>query len=168
MAEPSEHRIDGPAPVMEVARDLARRSLWLLPVLVIVAVAFWGVHGVLSAAYALAIVVANFALSAWLLAWSGRRNTTLMGVVALAGFPLRLGFVVVAVLAVRNQPWVDLVPLALTLVVTHLTLLFWELRYISGSLAFPGVKPSRTASPNPFLPDGDAHESSSSSAPNLR
>ena len=32
--------------------------------------------------------------------------------------------------------------LGLTIIVTHLGLLFWELRYVSASLAFPGLKPS--------------------------
>jgi len=59
----------------------------------------------------------------------------------------------VAVLAVRDQPWVELVPLGLTIIITHLGLLFWELRHISSSLAFPGLKPQAT--PNPYLPVAD-------------
>jgi hypothetical protein len=165
---PSTGRIDGPAPVMGVARDLARRSLWLLPLLVVLAAMFWGVDGALSAAYALVVVVVNFAIAAWLLAWSGRRSTTLMGGVALAGFPARLGLVVVAVLAVRNLGWVELVPLALTLALAHLTLLFWELRYISGTPAFPGLRPPRRPSPNPYLPDAAGPGAASPPAPNLR
>jgi len=65
----------------------------------------------------------------------------LMGV-SLFGFVLRLGLITVAVLAVRDQPWVEPIPLGITLVVTHLGLLFWETRYVSASLAFPGLKPS--------------------------
>ena len=33
--------------------------------------------------------------------------------------------------------------LGTTLVVTHLGLLFWEMRYVSLSLAHPGLKPRR-------------------------
>jgi len=33
------------------------------------------------------------------------------------------------------------VPLALTIGVTHLGLLIWETRYVSASLAYPGLKP---------------------------
>ena len=33
------------------------------------------------------------------------------------------------------------------LIVTHLGLLFWELRYVSGSMAFPGLKPKPAARP---------------------
>jgi hypothetical protein len=32
--------------------------------------------------------------------------------------------------------------LGITVIVTHLGLLFWELRYVSASLAFPGLKPA--------------------------
>jgi len=36
----------------------------------------------------------------------------------------------------------------LTLIVTHLGLLFWELRYVSGSLAYPGLKPTKKSVPD--------------------
>lgn len=149
--DPIGVRLEGPSPAMAVAVDLARRSLWLLPVVVIVSAAFWGLDGVASTLYALAIVVVNFLLSAWLLTAGGRISAAMMGAAAFFGFLLRLGLIMLAVLAVRNQPWVELVPLGLTLIATHLVLLFWELRHVSSSLAFPGLKPG--ASPNPFLPD---------------
>jgi uncharacterized membrane protein len=61
--------------------------------------------------------------------------------VSLFGFILRLGAIVAAVLAVRHMSWVAPVPLGATLIVAHLGLLFWEARYVSASLAFPGLKP---------------------------
>jgi hypothetical protein len=149
--DPMSVRIEGPSPAMAVAVDLARRSLWLLPVAVILSAAFWGIDGVLSTLYGLAIVVVNFLLSAWLLSVSGRISAAMMGAAAFFGFLLRLGLIMLAVLAVRNQPWVELVPLGLTLILTHLVLLFWELRHVSSSLAFPGLKPPAT--PNPYLPE---------------
>jgi hypothetical protein len=33
-------------------------------------------------------------------------------------------------------------PLGLTIILAHLGLLFWELRYVSLSLAYPGLKPN--------------------------
>ena len=42
---------------------------------------------------------------------------------------------------VKDLPWVEMVPLAITLLVTHLGLLLWETRYVSLSLAYPGLKP---------------------------
>jgi hypothetical protein len=50
-----------------------------------------------------------------------------------------------ALFAVRDQPWVEFVPLGITVLVSHLGLLFWETRYVSASLAFPGLKPRKGA-----------------------
>ena len=47
-----------------------------------------------------------------------------------------------AVFVVKDFWWVEVWPLGITLIVTHLGLLFWETRYVSASLAFPGLKPS--------------------------
>ena len=149
--DPMLVRLDGPSPAMAVAVDLARRSLWLLPILVLGSAAFWGIDGVASTLYALAIVVVNFLLSAWLLTVGGRISAAMMGAAAFFGFLLRLGLIMLAVLAVRSAAWVELVPLGLTLILTHLVLLFWELRHVSSSLAFPGLKPAAT--PNPYLPE---------------
>ncbi len=146
-------RLDGPSPAMAVAVDIVKRSIWVVPVAVILSAAFWGLDGVYSTLYGLGIVVVNFLLAGWLLQVGGRIGAAAMGAAAMFGFLLRLGLIMVAVLAVRNQPWVELVPLGLTIIVTHLGLLFWELRHISSSLAFPGLKPA--ASPNPYLPAAD-------------
>jgi hypothetical protein len=63
---------------------------------------------------------------------------------AMFGYIARLALITVAVIAVHNQWWVEIVPLGLTLIVTHLGLLLWETRYVSVSLAFPGLKPRVT------------------------
>lgn len=154
MSEPANaltQRLDGPSPAMEIARDIARRARWFLPGLVAVCAIGWGLDGALSAAYAVAIVVVNFLLAAWLLAVTGRISFALMAGAALFGYLLRLALIFVAVMAVRDLGWVELVPLGVTLIVTHLGLLFWELRYVSGSLAYPGLKPgtrpSETSTP---------------------
>lgn len=154
-------RLEGPSPAMAVAVDIVRRSVWVIPVAVIVSAAFWGLDGVFSTLYGLGIVVVNFLLAGWLLQVGGRIGAAAMGAAAMFGFLLRLGLIMVAVLAVRNQPWVELVPLGLTIIVTHLGLLFWELRHISSALAFPGLKPK--ASTNPYLPTSDEPSGSNSS-----
>jgi len=43
---------------------------------------------------------------------------------------------------VRNAAWFDIAPFAITLITTHLGLLFWETKYVSATLAYPGLKPS--------------------------
>jgi hypothetical protein len=151
--DPMLVRVEGPSPAMAVAVDLARRSLWLLPVAVFTSAAIWGIDGVASTLYALAIVVVNFLLAGWLLAVTGRISAAAMAGAALFGFLLRLGLIFLAVLLVQDASWLELVPLGITLVATHLVLLFWEMRHISSSLAFPGLKPAADADPNPYLPE---------------
>ncbi len=149
--DPGFARVTGPSPAMSVALDMAKRSLWLLPVAIIVSAAGWGLDGVISTLYALAIVVVNFLAAGWLLKVGGQISAAAMGAAAMFGFLARLGLIFVAVLAVRDAGWLELVPFGVTLITTHLVLLFWELRHISSSLAFPGLKPA--ASPNPYLPE---------------
>ncbi|HEX9969346.1 MAG TPA: ATP synthase subunit I [Acidimicrobiales bacterium] len=136
-------RLDGPAVEQELARDMARRGLPAIPVLLIAAAAGWGFDGVVSAAYAVAIVLVNLTLSAALLAWTARISLGLMMGTALFGYLLRLGLVALAVMAVKDARWVELWPLGLSLIATHLGLLLWEMRYVSASLAFPGLKPRK-------------------------
>lgn len=133
----------GPPAALQVGLDLAKRGVYVAPVLVAVGAAIWGTDGAASVAYGLAIVVVNFLLAAWMLHATARISFALMGAAAMFGFLLRLGLIFVAVMLVKDQPWVALVPLGLTIIVTHLGLLFWELRYVSGSLAHPGLKPAR-------------------------
>jgi hypothetical protein len=138
----SRGRLEAPAVEHQIARDMARRALPALPVLVAVSWAVWGRPGALSSAFALALVVGNFAVAAVLQAWAARVSLGLLTATVLFGYILRLGIVSVAVLVVKDRAWVDVVPLGLTLIVAHLGLLFWETRHVSASLAFPGLKPS--------------------------
>lgn len=132
----------GPAPEAEVARDLLRRGLLVLPAALLVAFIGWRLPGVASVAFAAGLVLVNFWASAALLGWAARISLGLLMAVSLFGFLLRIALVSVAVLAVRNRAWVVPVPLGVTLVVAHLGLLLWETKFVSASLAFPGLKPS--------------------------
>lgn len=133
--------IAGPAPEVDIARDLARRALPVAPVAVVVCGLVWGVGGALSAAYAVVLVVVNFLAAAALMARAARVSAAMLMGAVLGGYLLRLGVLTVAVLAVRDAGWVEMVPLGLTLVVTHVGLLVWEARKVSVTLAFPGLKP---------------------------
>jgi hypothetical protein len=134
-------RLDGPAVEQEVARDMIRRALPVAPVLMLIAGLIWGVDGALSSGYAIVIVLANFALSAAILTVTARISLAVMMAAVLGGYLARLALVTVAVLAVIHQSWVVVVPLALTLMITHVGLLFWETRYVSATLAYPALKP---------------------------
>ncbi len=141
-ANPLLNRLEGPAPAMEVALDIIRRSVWVLPLFVGLGFVGWRVPGAISAGYGLAIVLVNFFLAAWILQTTGRISFAMMAGGAGFGFLLRLGLIMAAVLLVKDAWWISLIPLGVTLIVAHLGLLFWELRYVSGSLAFPGLKPA--------------------------
>ena len=134
-------RDSGPAVEPQVAIDMARRVLPAVPVIVLVAGLIWGLDGAASAAFAVVLVLANLAASAYLLATAARISLPLLMVAALGGFIVRLAVLTGVVILVKDQGWVDLVALCLTLVVTHLGLLIWETRHISASLAFPALKP---------------------------
>ena len=140
--EPADRPGGDPAVERQVVTDMVRRALPVLPVVVLVAALIWGVNGGLSAAFAVGLVILNFLVSASMLAWAARVSLPLLMVAALGGFVVRLGLLTIAVLAVKDHAWVELVPLGLTLIVTHLGLLVWEARHVSLSLAFPGPRPA--------------------------
>jgi hypothetical protein len=132
---------EAPAVEREVAFDMARRSLFAAPVLIGVASAIWGVHGGIYCAFAIVLAVGNLLVAAAMLSWAARISFVAMAAVALGGYILRLAVLTIVVLAVRNQSWVSWLPLALTLMITHLGLLLWETKFVSATLAFPGLKP---------------------------
>lgn len=134
--------IDAEAPERQVALDMVKRALPFAPVPIIVCALIWGAAGAASAAFAVAIVVANFAAAAWTLSAAARISYALLMGAALFGYLLRLALIFAAVFAVKDASWVEPTALGITLVVTHLGLLIWELRYVSASLAFPGLKPA--------------------------
>ena len=129
------------APERQVALDMARRALPFVPVPVALCALVWGTAGAASALFAVVLVLVNFAAAAWSLAAAARINYALLMGAALFGYLLRLALIFAAVFAVKDASWVEPTALGLTLVVTHLGLLIWELRYVSASLAFPGLKP---------------------------
>lgn len=139
---PVSAAVDGPAPEAVIVRDMIKRAAIVAPVLIGAFGLIWGLDGAYSTAYGLAIVVCNFALAGALLSWSARISPGLMMGVALFGYLIRLGLIFLAIFLVRDASWVALVPLGITIIVAHLGLLFWEMRFISASLAFPALKPS--------------------------
>ncbi len=126
----------------QVVTDMVRRSLPALPAVILLAGLGWGTAGAASAAYAIGLVLVNFLFSAVLLETAARISLPLLMVAALGGFVVRLAMITAAVLLVKDQSWVSLVPLSITLIVTHLGLLIWESRHVSASLAFPALKPA--------------------------
>lgn len=140
--DPFLTRLEGPSPAAEVARDIVRRGLWVAPVMMGIGAAIWSTDGFFSVGYGIVLILANFALAAAIIATTSRISLSLMMAGVLFGFLIRLGVIFVAVYLVRDAGWMNMVALGLTIIVTHLGLLFWELRYVSASLAYPGLKPT--------------------------
>lgn len=146
MTSPLTTRFDGPAPERQISGDLVRRGLFLGPLLVAACAAIWGLDGAVGAIYGIGLVLVNFVLSAALITYTARISVSLMMGAVLFGYLIRLALVFLAIFLVRDATWISLVALGLTIIVTHLGLLFWELRYVSATLAFPGLKPAPASS----------------------
>lgn len=142
-AEPMTTRLDGPSVEISVSRDMVKRGLMVAPVLVAVCGVIWGGDGAWSSAYGVAIVLVNFSLAAVLIATTARISLGLMMGATLFGYLIRLGLIFLAVYLVRDAGWISLPALGATIIVTHLGLLIWELKYVAISLAHPGLKPAR-------------------------
>ena len=126
----------------QLTADMLRRGLPAAPVVLLIAGLISGWAGVASAGYGMAIVALNLVLAAFALGWAARVSPAALMATALGGFLLRMGLVTVAILLVRHSSWADLKVVAVTVLGAQLGLLFWETRYVSASLAFPGVKPA--------------------------
>tara|TARA_B110000008_G_scaffold97272_1_gene99856 strand:+ start:286 stop:753 length:468 start_codon:yes stop_codon:yes gene_type:complete len=122
-----------------IVADLVKRGLKIAPIWILLAGLIWGFDGAASAAYGLALVLANFVMAAAFLTWAGRISPAVLMAAALGGFIFRLIILTIAVVAVRNLSMFLPVPLGITIIVSHLGLLTWETRYVSLSLAHPGL-----------------------------
>ncbi|MEY2570326.1 MAG: hypothetical protein QOE63_676 [Acidimicrobiaceae bacterium] len=132
---------DTPPVEKEIAFDIVKKAPIAAPFVIAGAGVLWGVHGAETAAVAVAVVCVNLVLAALSLAWAAKLGPTVLMGTALGGFLVRMGLVTVVVLAVRHQPWANLTALAVTILVTHLGLLAWETKYVSATLAYPGLAP---------------------------
>jgi len=139
-------RLEGPSPEIEVSTDMIKRGLIVAPALIAVCGVIWGMDGVWSGAYGIAIVLANFALAAALIAGAARISLGLMMAATLFGYLIRLALIFLAVWLVKDADWISFPALGSTIIITHLGLLFWEMKYVAASLAYPGLKPNKSQS----------------------
>ena len=142
---PITTRLEGDAPEITVSLDIIKRGAYVAPIIVAVCAVFAGLDGVFSSLYAIGLVLVNFFLAAGLVAVTARISLGLMMGAVLFGYLARLGLIFLAVILVRDASWISLTALGLTIIVTHLGLLVWEMRYVAASLAFPALKPKKNA-----------------------
>ena len=136
-------QLDGEPVEIQVTVDMVKRGLLVAPVLIAVCAVIWGADGAWSAAFAIGLVLVNFMLSAALISYTAKISLGLMMGATLFGYLIRLGLIMLAVLLVKDAGWISLPALGATIIVTHLGLLLWELKYVAISLAYPGLKPAR-------------------------
>lgn len=158
--------LPGPAPEVDVTKDISRRGLMVAPVVVAVCAVIWGGNGAWSAAYGVALVLLNFLLAGAIITVTARISFGLMMGGIMFGYLLRLGLIVGAVWLVKDASWISLPALGATIIVTHLGLLAWELKYVSMSLAHPGLKPkdAATSQQTPTSSESPAASPATSSA----
>ena len=138
---------------LQVSSDMVKRGLIAAPALILLGGLIWGTDGAWSTAYAIGLVLVNFLLSALLIGWAARISLAALMGATMFGYLFRLGLIFLAVFVVKDAGWISIPAVGAAIIVTHLGLLVWELRYVSISLAYPGLKPSTPtstpASPNP-------------------
>lgn len=137
-------QLDGEPVEIKVSADIVKRGLIAAPAIVAIAAVIWGADGAWSAAFAVALVLLNFLLSAALISYTAKISLGLMMGATLFGYLIRLGLIMLAVLLVKDADWISLPALGATIIVTHLGLLLWELKYVAITLAHPGLKPARS------------------------
>jgi hypothetical protein len=120
---------------------MARHALIVGPIVVLACGLLRGVDGAISAAIGLVLVALNFLLSARLIAWGADRGAAFLQGAVLGGFVLRLAALLGIVLLLEPVDFIDIPVLVLTIAVTHIALLMWETKYVSLTLAAPGLKP---------------------------
>jgi len=133
--------LPGPSPEVTVSSDMIKRGLVVAPLLIAICGLVWGLNGAWSSAYAIAIVLVNFALAAGIVAVTAKISLRLMMGSVLFGYLVRLALIFLAVYLVKDAGWISLPALGATIIFTHLGLLVWELKYVALSLAYPGLKP---------------------------
>lgn len=133
---PSADRVES-----RIALDIAKKAALVTPVIVL-ALGIWrGPDAALSGLLALVIVIGNFLCSAAIIGWAARTMPHALTGVALMSFLVRLALITAIGAAVKASGLVDWPVFGVTLIVSYLGLLFWELPSISLTLASPGLKP---------------------------
>jgi hypothetical protein len=127
----------------DLALDMVKRGAFIAPAIVLVAGLLRGWNGATSAAIAVGIVMLNFLAAAAIMTRAAKLGATAIGIAALAGYIIRLAVIVVALVLLKDRSFIDLATLGIVIVATHLGLLFWETKYVSLTLAAPGLRPAR-------------------------
>ena len=122
----------------EPERALIRRvSPFAVPAAIVAfvfAAPFGGAPAGWSAVIAIAIVYANFVANALSIAWAATVSPTLVSIVALGGYVVRLVIYTIALVLLNQLGWFSPVAFALALVPAVVALLVYEAKAMSGPM----------------------------------
>ena len=122
----------------EPERALIRRvSPFAVPAAIVafvVGALFGGAPAGWSAAIAIAVVYANFVANALSIAWAATVSPTLVSIVALGGYVVRLVVYTIALVLLNQLSWFSPVAFALALVPAVIALLVYEAKALSGPM----------------------------------
>jgi len=123
---------------VEPERELVRR---VLPVVPFVTAAAFGIGWVAggsgaawSAAIAVIVVAANFVAFALSVAWAARISPTILAIVALGGYLVRLIVYTLVLVGLNTLDWFSPLAFTLALMPAVIGLLIYEARLLSGRL----------------------------------
>ena len=123
---------------VEPERELVRRVLPFVPLVAVAAFligyAIGGSGVAWSAVIGVVIVAANFLMFALSIAWAATISPTMLAIVALGGYLVRLIVFTVALVLLTKLSWFSPVAFALTLVPATIALLVYEAKVLSGRM----------------------------------
>ena len=121
---------------VEPERELVRRVLPFVPLAVIAAFALGWVAGgsgaAWSAAIAVAIVAANFVAFALSIAWAATVSPTMLAIVALGGYLVRLMIFTLVLVGLNTLAWFSPLAFVSALMPAVIALLVYEAKILSG------------------------------------
>jgi hypothetical protein len=121
-------------PEHELVRRLLPYSLPALAVAAVVGALLGGAGAAWSAATGVAAVTANFLGYAYSVAWAARIAPTVLMVVGLGGFVVRLAALTIALLLLDQLAWFSPVAFAASFVPTTIVLLVFEMKLLAGRM----------------------------------
>jgi hypothetical protein len=125
-------RPSGSKPVEQtLSYHMARRAVWVAPLLVAGAWLWRAGDGAVGAAVGIGLVVLNFMAAGWLLSKAASLSLALYHAAALFGFFLRLALITVSMLLVVNVTSIDRLSLGIAVVVSYLVLLMLEVAAVA-------------------------------------
>lgn len=124
----------GPEPERALIRRVSPFAVPAAVLAYVVGTLFGGAFAGWSAAIAIVIVYLNFVANALSIAWAASTSPTLVSIVALGGYVVRLIVYTIALVLLNQLSWFSPVAFALALVPAIIALLIYEAKALSGRM----------------------------------